>query len=602
MRSAEMDEFVERVEQSSDIVAVVSQYVALKRKGGRFWGCCPFHQEHTPSFSVVPDKGFFYCFGCHAGGNVFKFLSLIENVSYFEAIKLQAEKLGIPVPERPKSPQEQAREQRLKDLLKVNEMARTFFHNCLVMTHYGEAGKAYFAGRGISAATIEEFGLGYAPDAWDKLTGAFLKRGVKEEYLVACGLAQERQGGGIYDRFRHRVMIPIADERGRVVGFGGRVLDDSKPKYLNTRETVLFNKRRLLFGLDRAHRAISNEGRAIVVEGYMDAISVFDAGVQNVVASLGTSFTQEHCKKLLRYAKEIDFCYDSDEAGQNATMRALAIVRDTGATVKVIVVPDGKDPDEYIRKHGAEAFRALVDRALPLVDYRLRYVLAHVRYDTLEGKMQALREMLPVLVGIESAAERSEQTKKVARALLLDEGVVREELARARREPQRYEVPPAPEERAAVQRAPVRRADSALQKAGRIVMRAVWQDATLLAHVEAMIPLAAIPDEVQRSVFLYLKDCAARGEAWDAVRAAAALDEAAAGELSRAVVESGESEDAGEAAVAYDDSLRLLRRAYLTARYEALSREAEALSAAGEAEAALGKLAEASKFKKEMDD
>lgn len=602
MRSAEMDEFVERVEQSSDIVAVVSQYVALKRKGGRFWGCCPFHQEHTPSFSVVPDKGFFYCFGCHAGGNVFKFLSLIENVSYFEAIKLQAEKLGIPVPERPKSPQEKAREQKLKDLLKVNEMARTFFHNCLVMTHYGEEGKAYFAGRGISAETIEEFGLGYAPDAWDKLTSAFLKREVPASYLVECGLSMERrEGGGLYDRFRHRVMIPIADERGRVVGFGGRVLDDSKPKYLNTKETVLFNKRRLLFGLDRSHRAISQEGRAIVVEGYMDAISVFDAGVKNVVASLGTSFTQEHCKKLLRYAKEIDFCYDSDEAGQNATMRALAIVRDTGATVKVIVVPDGKDPDEYIRKHGAEAFRSLIDHALPLVDYRLRYVLAHVRYDTLEGKMQALREMLPVLVGIRNAAERSEQVKKLARALLLDEGVVREELEKAQREPQRMLELPQPREAAAaaVRRAPVRRADSALQKAGRIVMRAVWQDATLLAHVEAMIPLEAMPDEVQRSVFLYLKECAARGETPDAVRAAAALDETAAEELSRAVVE---SEDAGEAAVAYDDSLRLLRRSYLTARYEALGREAEALSARGETEAALAKLKEAGKFKKEMDD
>ena len=264
-------------------------------------------------------------------------------------------------------------------------------------------------------------------------------------------------------------------------------------------------------------------------------------------------------------------------------------------------MPDGKDPDEYIRKHGAAAFQTLIEHALPLVDYRLRYVLSHVRYDTLEGKMQALREMLPVLVGIRNAAERSEQTKRLARALLLDEGVVREELAKAQREPQRFlSQPPAREEAAAaVRRAPARRADSALQKAGRIVMRAVWQDATLLAHVEAMIPLEAVPDEVQRSVFLYLRDCAARGEPWDAVRAAAALDEAAAEELSRAIVE---GEDAGAAAVAYDDSLRLLRRTYLTARYAALSREAEALSRAGEAEAALAKLAEASKFKEEMDD
>ena len=383
-----MDAFVERVSENTDIVRIVQSYVPLKRRGNRYWGCCPFHHEKTASFSVVPDKGFFYCFGCHAGGNAFKFISLIENISYFDAIKLQAEKLGIPLPERKRSPQEIAREREIQDLRKVNELARDFFHNCLTMTRMGERGKAYFAGRGIRQETIEEFQLGYAPPAWDKLSTAFLKRGIKQEFLLASGLSAERkQGSGLYDRFRGRVIIPIADERGRVVGFGGRVLDDSTPKYLNTPETVLFNKRKLLFGLDHSHRAIQQEGRAIVVEGYMDAISVFDAGVHNVVASLGTSFTPEHAKKLLHYAPEICFCYDSDEAGQKATIRALTIVRDTGARVRVIVVPDGKDPDEFIRKHGADAFRELVRQALPLVEYRLRYVLSHTNYDTLEAKI-----------------------------------------------------------------------------------------------------------------------------------------------------------------------------------------------------------------------
>ena len=351
MRNEQLDEFVERVRAQSDILQVVQTYVSMKKKGNRYWGCCPFHGEKTPSFSVVPDKGFFYCFGCHAGGNVFKFLSLIENVTYFEAIKLQAEKLGIPMPQRQRTPQELARDQQKADLRKVNEMARDFFHNCLTLTKLGEPGKAYFAGRSISPETIDEFKLGYAPEAWDKLSAAFLKRGVKKEFLLEAGLAAERKNGqGVYDRFRHRVIIPIADERGRVVGFGGRVLDDSTPKYLNTPETILFNKRRLLFGLDRSHRAISKAGYAIVVEGYMDAISVFSAGVRNVVASLGTAFTAEHCKLIMRYAPAIYFCYDSDEAGQKATIRALSIVRDSGATVRVIVVPDGKDPDEFIRR------------------------------------------------------------------------------------------------------------------------------------------------------------------------------------------------------------------------------------------------------------
>jgi len=315
MRSERMDEFVEQVRSQSDILNVVQGYVPLKRKGNRYWGCCPFHNEQTPSFSVVPDKGFFYCFGCHAGGNVFKFISLIENVTYFEAIKLQAEKIGIPLPERQRTPQEIARERERADLRKVNEMACDFFHNCLTMTHYGEDGRRYFAGRGISLETIKEFKLGFAPNAWDKLSTAFDKRGVKQEFLLASGLSTERNnGGGLYDRFRNRVIIPIADERGRVVGFGGRVLDDSTPKYLNTPETMLFNKRKLLFGLDRSHRAIQQAGYAIVVEGYMDAISVFGAGVKNVVASLGTAFTAEHCKKILRYASDIYFCYDSFES------------------------------------------------------------------------------------------------------------------------------------------------------------------------------------------------------------------------------------------------------------------------------------------------
>ncbi|MDY6268113.1 MAG: DNA primase [Selenomonadaceae bacterium] len=611
MDHADMDAFVERVEQSSDIVDVVSQYVTLKRKGNRFWGCCPFHQERTPSFSVVPDKGFFYCFGCHAGGNVFKFLSLIENVSYFEAIKLQAEKLGIPMPERHRSEAEKAREQRLKDLLKVNEMARTFFHNCLTMTHMGEVGKAYFAGRGISVETIDEFSLGYAPEAWDKLSKAFLARGVPKEFLLENGLAMERQGGGIYDRFRHRVMIPIADEKGRIVGFGGRVLDDAKPKYLNTKETVLFNKRRLLFGLDRSHQAIRQAGYAIIVEGYMDAISVFDAGVKNVVASLGTSFTAEHCKKLLRYCKRFYFCYDSDDAGQNATIRALSIVRDSGADVRVIVVPDGKDPDEFIRKHGADAFRALLDGAFSIPDYRLRYVLAHTSIDTTDGKMQALRAMLPVIVALHGAAERGELIKKLGATLLIDEGIIREEAAKAARNPRLFQeehgtIGPRDHQRQAqvqaseaAQRQPMRRADSALQKAGRIVIRAVWADATLLSHVTSMVPLDELQDEVQRKILCYLRDQQAAGKRWDAARAAEALGDEAAEELSRAIVE---NEDASENVVAYHDSVGLLRRTYLTARYERLSREAAEASTRGDVAAAAAKLKEITEIKKEMDD
>lgn len=587
-----MEAFVERVSEQTDILRIVQGYVPLKRRGNRYWGCCPFHQEKTASFSVLPDKGFFYCFGCHAGGNAFKFLSLIENISYFDAIKLQAEKLGIPLPERKRSPQEVARDREIQDLRKVNELARDFFHNCLTMTRMGERGKAYFAARGIRQETIEEFQLGYAPPAWDKLSTAFLKRGIKQEFLLASGLCAERkQGGGLYDRFRGRVIIPIADERGRVVGFGGRVLDDSTPKYLNTPETVLFNKRKLLFGLDRSHRAIQQEGRAIVVEGYMDAISVFDAGVHNVVASLGTAFTPEHAKKLLHYAPEICFCYDSDEAGQKATIRALSIVRDTGARVRVIVVSDGKDPDEFIRKHGADAFRALVEKALPLVEYRLRYVLSHTNYDTLDGKVKALHEMMPVLAGIREAAVRSEYERRLAQTLMLDEGIVRSELRHYRPEAEEAQV-----------RQPIRKVvakpDTALRKAGRLVIRMAWQDAAVIAHLETIVPLEGIRDPAQREILTFLKAAAEEGRPVDDISAATLSDEAAA-ELSRSLVEDLGGRDETEA---YDDSLRVLRKAYLNALYTEHSRKANEYAQNGQHEACLQELNEVNKIKHEMDE
>ncbi len=596
MHREDMDEFVEQVTAQSDLLQTVQSYVPLKRKGNRYWGCCPFHGEKTPSFSVVPDKGFFYCFGCHAGGNVFKFLSLIENITYFEAIKLQAEKLGIPMPQRQKTPQEIARDKEIADLRKVNEMARDFYHNCLTLTRLGEPGKAYFTSRAISAETIAEFKLGFAPHAWDKLSTAFLKRGVKQELLLSDGLAAERQnGGGIYDRFRNRIIIPIADERGRVVGFGGRVLDDSTPKYLNTPETVLFNKRRILFGLDRANRAIKQAGYAIVVEGYMDAISVFSAGVKNVVASLGTAFTAEHCKLLLRYAPAIYFCYDSDDAGQKATIRALSIVQGTGATVRVIVVPDGKDPDEYIRKHGAEAFQQLVKKALPLVEYRLQYVLKNFDHDSLEGKVKALHAMLPVLMGIREPAVLGEYIKRLSQALLLDEGIVRDEF-------RRFGHQPLPEDSGAVPREPirqaVRRTDTALQRAGRIVIRLAFQDAGILAHFATMVPLNDVSDEPQREILLALQELAAQGKNSNDTEMANKLSETAMAELSRAMVE-----DLGvlSETEAYSNAVRVLRKAYLNMRYVEHSQRAAELARQGDT-AYVAELNQAQKIKSEMEE
>ena len=246
------DDFVEQVRSSSDILSVISSYVHLKKRGNRYWGCCPFHNEKTPSFSVVPQQGFFYCFGCHAGGNLFKFISLIENISYYEAIKLQAQRLNIPIPTTKKSADELKQEQQKNSLFKIHEMAGSFFHNCLTRTSLGEAGRAYFSSRQISSDIITKFKLGFAPNLWDKLFTSFTKRGITKELLAKAGLITIKDSGKVYDRFRNRIIIPIMNEHGQICGFGGRIINpNDSPKYLNSPETLIFNKRHLLFVDDR---------------------------------------------------------------------------------------------------------------------------------------------------------------------------------------------------------------------------------------------------------------------------------------------------------------------------------------------------------------
>ena len=570
MRDPRMEAFVQQVRAQTDILAVVQGYVPLKRKGNRYWGCCPFHNEKTASFSVVPADGFFYCFGCHAGGDVFKFISLIEQITPFEAIKRQAEQLGIPLPERTRDPREEARLRELDDLRKVNALARDFFHNCLTMTRYGEAGRAYLAGRGITEETIARYGIGFAPDAWSKLADAFQKRGISEDILVTAGLAARREhGGGVYDRFRNRVIIPIADERGRIVGFGGRALGDAQPKYLNTAETPVFNKRKLLFGLDRAHRSIASEGCAIVVEGYMDAIAAWEAGVTNVVATLGTSFTGDHAGLLLRRAPRIVFCYDSDTAGQEATLRALAAVRGRAAEVRVLLLPDGKDPDEYVRTHGAQALRDLVETAVPAPVFRLRHVRTHMT-DTVEGRRAALREMLPVLAELD-AVTRSAYVRQTAAELFLDEGVVADALRSFLRNGGAE-----PVAHAENRRIPTDRRDPALRRAGREVIAALWHAPELLSEILSSIPLEHFPDDAIGEILGAMAQQLSSGGALDADFIAAQTT-AAGAELSRALVEEGHTADS------YREALGRLRRAYLTTELARHTRRAEELIQEGKA-------------------
>ena len=587
------DEFVERVRSESDLVSVVSTYVQLKRKGNRYWGCCPFHQEDTPSFSVKPDEGFFYCFGCHTGGNIFKFISLIENISYYEAILFQAERLNIPLPEREKTPAEIARDKKRDELRELHEMAGKFFHNCLTMTNYGKAGLAYFHKRGIGDDIIEEFQLGFAPDAWNKLTDAFAKRGVNTELLLESGLVVKRQqGNGEYDRFRNRVMIPIMDERSRICGFGGRIIAEGNPKYLNSPETMLFNKRKLLFGLDKAHRHISQAGFALVVEGYMDVISVFAAGIKNVVASLGTAFTVDQCKKLLRYAPAIYFCYDSDNAGQEAIARALGIAGETNAQIKVVQLPDGKDPDEFIQKHGAEEFRQVVSKAISVVDFRLKHIMAHSDVSGLEGRLRALTEMLPVLGDIKNSAERSAYVSKVAKLLSVSENDILVELTKkghgyGTRQTDSRNV-----------KNVVRQVDDAGRRAGRVVIRMVWEEPAVLDHFISMVPLESVPDPVHKQILSGLNAKFRAGEPVKDIMSLSDLGDEATAELSRSLVEDLGEEDIS---LLYEACVRQLRRSFLASQYEVHSMNAERLHQQGDARY-MDELAASQKIKQEMDE
>ena len=574
MGSAELDEFVERVNERTDIYSVVSRYVSLTQKSGRYWGICPFHNEKTASFTVSPEKGFFYCFGCGAGGNAFKFLSLIENISYFEAIKLQAQRLGINLPTKKFSPEEERRHREEKILLKINELACDFYHECLTKSARGEVGRKYLEARGITAETIETFKLGYAPEEWDNLLSRLTRQSFSPQQLTAAGLvAKRKSASGFYDRFRGRIMIPIADVFGHVVGFGGRILtseDDATPKYLNSPETAIFNKGRLLFGLDKSNREIGTAGAAIVVEGYMDAISLFSAGIKNVVATLGTAFTVEHAKLILRYARKIIFCYDSDEAGQRATLRALPIVQDAGAKVFVVKVSDGKDPDEFIRKHGKEAFDKLIENAQTLIDYRMNYVLARAERSTIDGKIRALHEILPVVVGIKNEVMRNEYLKQMASALVLDEVLVGDEwekFSKAVKESTRKEISPA------VQRQKLSgEEDTLVRRAGEIILRMGYEESELLDYALMIVPREFFTP-VHREIIGWLESCTAQDKPVNQISAARDLSEEANAELSRILI-NGADEPREEVSL-FEDAIVIMRRVMLKRQYNELLAQAE---------------------------
>lgn len=420
-------DFLQKVRDNTNILDVVGSYVSLKKKGKRYWACCPFHQEKTPSFSISPEDGLYYCFGCHAGGDVFSFVEKMENLSFTEAVERLAEAAHLELPQAEVSPEEKRRKQFNDELYHAMELAVVYFHNCLRRTNMGKPGLAYFKRRHLTDETIDRFKLGFAPDSWHKLYGDFRTiKHISDTVLVTSGLVGHKNGR-YYDTFRNRCMFPILNLKGKPVAFGGRVMDDSKPKYLNSPETPIFNKRQLLFALYQALPEIRRTRQVIMVEGYMDAISLHAHGVTNAVASLGTAFTIEQARLLKRYADEVVFSYDMDAAGQNATRRALEIAGTTGLKMRVLHLSEGKDPDEFVNKYGGEAYKEAVAQAIPALDYLFKSLLETHDRTSLEGQHLILNDMFTVLSTRGDSFEFNTYIQKMARALKVDEGLVRNE-------------------------------------------------------------------------------------------------------------------------------------------------------------------------------
>jgi DNA primase len=421
------EEFIDDLRNRVDIVDIIKEYVPLKKQGQNYKGLCPFHSEKTPSFVVSPHKQIYHCFGCGKGGNVYTFLMDRGGLSFLDAVAHLAKRCGIPLPQGELTP-EKARQNSLRErYYHINEMAVQFFQQGLE-DRRGQQAKQYLHNRGITKELIKKFSLGYAPDAWDELSCFLLEKGISEEEIILLGLAVKGQRGKLVDRFRNRVMFPIFDDRSRVIGFGGRVMDDTQPKYLNSPDTPLFSKGRHLYGLNLAKTAIRSNEQAILMEGYMDVLAAHQYGITQAVGTLGTALTADHGKLLMRYTYNVVLCFDADAAGQEASMRGLDILRQLGLRVSVMTVPDGKDPDDFLRKNGRDSFQEVIGQALSLVEYKLTKQMEKYNKETVAGKVQIIQALLPDLYQIQSPVERQGLIDLLAQRLSLAETAIYAEM------------------------------------------------------------------------------------------------------------------------------------------------------------------------------
>ena len=418
--------FLDELNARNPIEDVVGQYVALTKRGNNLFGLCPFHSEKTPSFSVAPDKGIYYCFGCHKGGGVINFIMEIENLSYPDAIRFLAKRAGMEVPEDDEYQSQFRKKERLWALCRD---AARFFHAQLKTPQAAEARK-YIAKRGLSDGAITRFGIGFAPDSWTALTDAMTAKGYTKSELLEAGLVRKSEkNGSIYDWFRNKLIFPIIDVRGNVIGFGGRVLDNSKPKYINSPESALFSKRRNLFAMNFVKK--SKQGYIILTEGYMDTVTLHQYGFDCAVASLGTSLTQEHADLLSKYTKEIVLIYDGDAAGQNAIRRAIPILEKTGLRIKILRMQGAKDPDEYLHEYGADRFKLLLQGSEGQAEYRLQSLQMQFDLTQDEQKVEFAKQAAELICTFSTAVEREIYGTRAAEAAGLTPEVMKLEISKA---------------------------------------------------------------------------------------------------------------------------------------------------------------------------
>ena len=432
------DSCLQELKLRSDITEIASSYVNLKRHGRNMVGLCPFHGEKTPSFNIYTENGSFYCFGCGAGGDVITFIMKIENLDYVEAVKFLAQRAGMEMPEN--TYDDSLSKLRMR-IYEANREAARFFHATL-LSQRGQSGLNYLRGRALSDRTIRHFGLGFADDDWNSLCNHLKNKGFSEYEIYSANLAFKRKNGnGIYDRFVNRVMFPIIDLRGNVIAFGGRIMTDEKPKYLNTSDTPVFKKSENLFSLNNAKS--SGTRTLILCEGYMDVIALNQAGFTNAVATLGTALTNEQAVLMKRYADEVIICYDADGAGQKATARAIDILRNAGLPIKILTVPSGKDPDEFIRskgENGPAAFKLLIEKCGNDIEYRLMKLKENYNLNTTDGKVAFLNEAVKIVATIESPIERDVFASKLCAELEIDKNAFLEQISKVKRRDRRENI------------------------------------------------------------------------------------------------------------------------------------------------------------------